>query len=95
MQDPVTTWDSKVDNFDKRRQLLHAQKDNDAGVTITMEEIESVSFYEFFWKNYVSWGKWCEALFLAISSKVAQRAVSGVALPIYGKSHLNLHNFYT
>ena len=57
VQDPVTTWDSKVDNFDKRRQLLHAQKDNDPGVTITMEQIESVSFYEFFWKYYVSRGK--------------------------------------
>ena len=57
VQDPATTWDSKIDNFDKRRQLLHAQTENDPGTVITRAEVESVSFFEFFWKYYVSRGK--------------------------------------
>ena len=57
VQDPATTWDSKIDNFDKRRQLLHAQTENDPSTAITREEVESVSFLEFFWKYYVSRGK--------------------------------------
>ena len=44
VQDPATTWDSKIDNFDKRRQLLHAQTEDDPGTVITAEEVESVSF---------------------------------------------------
>ena len=56
-EDPEVTWDSKVDSFDKRREMLYAQKDKDPDTPIREEEIADVSFNEFFQKFCVSRGK--------------------------------------
>ena len=56
--DEPVTYKSRVDLFDERLKLLReqAQRRKQSATDILEEEIKNVSFYEFFWKYYVSRG---------------------------------------
>ena len=52
-EDESATWDSKVDMFNKRRELLYEQKEGKTKTDIVAAELRCVSLLEFNWKYYL------------------------------------------
>ena len=50
VEDPEATFLSKVDLFDRRRQLLYAENERDGEAVVDESVIADVSFFEFYWK---------------------------------------------
>ena len=48
--DAPITWDSKVDKFDARKDLVERPKSKRQRSDITVDEVKDTSLYEFYWK---------------------------------------------
>ena len=61
--DAAMTWDSKVDKFDKRLEIMnhHTAKGRSA-MSAMADELRHMSLYEFCWKFYVYRGKLCRSV---------------------------------
>jgi hypothetical protein len=57
VEDPAVTYDSKVDVFNRRRELHFAEKRKHGIGEITEEELRDLSLFDFHWKYYVRYGR--------------------------------------
>ena len=72
--DQPINYDSRVDKFDKRLELVRKQNKGLKNPVVTEEEIRDLSLYEFYWKYYVWRGKvrrWTRPVALVVTPSIS------------------------
>ena len=60
--DEAVHWDSKVDKFDKRLELLNRMSLGRGARDALVDELRHMSLYEFYWKFYMSRQRICKSM---------------------------------